>query len=162
MPVVKLTTFDKTTGQLRDLAAGETFTGGADSGIAAYTTAAAVLKGNVLYASAPGTVNKAQANSQTTTKPVGIAQAAAGSGTSVSVQTNGIVTFTTAEWDAITGQSGGLVFNTDYYLSVAAAGLLIPLSSVAAIAAGNFIVKVGRAISTVDLSFEPGQPYQVN
>ena len=64
------------------------------------------------------------------------------------VQTNGKVILTTAQWDSITGQSGGLTPGSGYYLSQTA-GLLTktPVNS------GRFIV--GVALTTTDFQLEP-------
>lgn len=67
--------------------------------------------------------------------------AAAASG---AVQTDGFFTATTAQWDAITGQTGGLTPGAAYFLSAATAGRL---TTTAPTATGQFVCYVGRAIS---------------
>lgn len=71
--------------------------------------------------------------------------AAAASG---AVQTDGFFTATTAQWDAITGQTGGLTPAAAYFLSAATAGRL---TTTAPTATGQFCCYVGKAISSTVL-----------
>jgi len=68
--------------------------------------------------------------------------AAAASG---AVQTDGFDVATTAQWDAVTGQTGGLTPSAAYFLSAVTAGRL---TTTAPTATGQFCCYVGRAIST--------------
>jgi hypothetical protein len=113
----------------------------------AVTAANILIAGNPVYASAADTVDLAKADSATTSTVVGLAIAGYAAGAAV-IQTTGTVTLTTGEWDAVAGTTGGLVFNTKYYLSAATAGLL---TATAPDATGNELSLVGTAISTVDL-----------
>jgi hypothetical protein len=72
-----------------------------------------------------------------------IANAASGQ-----MQTVGIQTLTTVQWDAVTGGSGGLTANAKYYLDTATAG---KLTATAPSTVGQFVTLVGRAISTTQL-----------
>jgi hypothetical protein len=78
--------------------------------------------------------------------------AAAGSG---SVQTDGFFIATTAQWDAITGQTGGLTPNAAYFLSATTAGRL---TTTAPTATGQFSTYIGRAVSAtvLELSIDRG------
>jgi hypothetical protein len=68
--------------------------------------------------------------------------AAAASG---AVQTDGFFTATTAQWDVVTGQTGGLTSGAAYFLSAATAG---KLTTTAPTATGSFCCYVGKAISS--------------
>ena len=66
-----------------------------------------------------------------------------------SIQTSGVLSATTGEWDAIiTGGSGGLTFNTKYYLSAVTPGKLV---TTPAVTGGTYVCPVGIAISTTEL-----------
>jgi hypothetical protein len=68
----------------------------------------------------------------------------AGSGGNVRVRQRGPVTLTTAQWDAVTGDSGGLTPFVEYYLSATAGQLAktVPATT------GDNVVVVGIALST--------------
>jgi len=127
----------------------------ADAALPQLIADAVIIAGAALYASAADHVNNAKADSIATARVVGLAAAAIGSGSSGSVETQDILALTTAQWDAVAGTTGGLTFNTDYYLSAATAGMLTatPPSTV-----GQVVVKVGRAISTTELKVQISQP----
>jgi hypothetical protein len=64
----------------------------------------------------------------------------------VVVQSQGVLTLTEAQWDVVTGGSGGLARGAPYYLSSLVRGRLTtsqPLSD-------NFLVRVGIALSATD------------
>lgn len=113
-----------------------------------YQADAAMVAGNVVYASAAGHVGLAKADAVGTSKVTGLAVASISSGSSGAVQNGGIVSLSTALWDAIAGTTGGLTYNTIYYLSAATAGAL---TSTPPSTAGQYVVPVGIAQSTTDL-----------
>lgn len=107
-----------------------------------------------LYQKSDGDVDFGRANAQGTVQIIGFAAediTAAGSGI---VQTDGILVATTGEWDAVTGQSGGLTAGSPYYLSAATAGMM---TTTAPSSAGQFVVRLGLATSSTefDISIEP-------
>jgi hypothetical protein len=53
----------------------------------------------------------------------------------------------------VTGQVGGLTPNSTYYLSAATAGAL---TTTAPSTAGQFVYRVGKAISTTQMDIDPG------
>lgn len=108
--------------------------------------AATLIAGNAVYASSATQVDKAAANADATAKPIGLATAAISSAASGSVQTSGIITLTTGQWDALCGTTGGLTFGTTYFLS-ATAGLL---TSTAPSTSGYYVVPVIEALSTTE------------
>ena len=125
--------------------------------IISLVAAATITIGNPVYLSSANGCNKAQANAVSTAKVIGLAKAGITSGSSGSVQTDGIITLTTGEWDAIAGTTGGLTFNTDYFLSAAASGAIT-----ATVPEGtNYIVKIGRAISTLSLDLNISSPIKL-
>lgn len=135
-------------GQIQQLPAGDTLSAAASEvDVIALTAAATVAALCPVYSSAAGSFDKAAANAAGTRKVIGFAQTAINSAASGIIQTDGILVGTTAEWDAVAGTTGGLTANTEYFLS-ATAGLI---SSTAASASGNYVVKVGTAISTTEL-----------
>lgn len=100
----------------------------------------------------PGQVVPAKADLGATAFAVGIYVAAA-SGEHpivrpVTIKNTGIVELTTAQWDALTGESGGLTVDERYYVSAATAGHLVgtPPSTT-----GTFQTLVGIALSTTQL-----------
>ena len=111
-----------------------------------------LIAGQVVYASAAGHCDKARANAAGTSRVIGLAAAAITSGASGSIQTNGIVTLTTGEWDAAFGTTGGLTFNTVYYLSAGTAGLG---TATATTTTGQLVVQLGIALSTTELYLDP-------
>ena len=96
-----------------------------------------------------GTVIPGRANDASTSFVTGLAAGAAVAGSSAIVQMAGPITLTTAEWDAITGDSGGIVRGVPYYLSAGSnEGRLTrtPPSD-----DGEFVVQVGIGMSANDL-----------
>lgn len=112
------------------------------------TADAALIAGQIVYPSSASHINKAKADSATTAKPIGLATAAISNGAVGGVQTDGVLTLTTTEWDALMGTTGGLTANTIYYLSAATAGLG---TATAPTTVGHYVVQIGEAISTTEL-----------
>jgi len=116
----------------------------------------AIPKGTPVYVFADGQVKKAQADASGTIEvlglvyPTSIAPSATGW-----IITDGILEASTAEWDAITGGSGGLTAGSIYYLDPDAAGML---TTTAPTTVGNYVVRVGKALSTTELEITITQP----
>ena len=108
-----------------------------------------LVPGTPVYETAvASTVDKARANAIATCHVVGLSVGTiTASGTGV-IRSAGVLTLSTAEWDAVTGGTGGLTIGSRYYLDPATAGklTLAPTDST-----GNFMVEVGKALSTVGL-----------
>lgn len=108
-----------------------------------------------VYISGAGQIKLGQANATGTIQLVGLAKdpsiANAANGF---VQTDGSFAATTAQWDVVTGQTGGLTPGAVYFLSAATAGRL---TTVAPNTVGQFVVRVGLAISTtqMDITIQP-------
>jgi hypothetical protein len=114
--------------------------------------AGAIVIGAPVYISANNTVDKAKADAVGTVNVIGLAyDASTASAASGGVLIDGVLTASTAQWDAVAGTSGGLTKDVIYYLSAATAGLL---TSTAPSAAGQFVVAVGIGLSTTDMKIE--------
>jgi hypothetical protein len=75
----------------------------------------------------------------------------------VQIQTSGLLTLTTAQWDTVTGDSGGLVQGDAYYVSIDPIG---QLTRHAPSGPGQFVSRVGFAISATTMLVEPAAPVQ--
>jgi hypothetical protein len=100
-----------------------------------------------------GEARKAQANSFLSSRVRGLVLATANDTDPVEVQVDGIFEATTGEWDAVTGQTGGLTEGEQYYLSPDTAG---ELTVNAPDSWGEFVVPVGVALSATELDIEIG------
>ena len=115
-----------------------------------------IVIGMAVYASAADTVKRGQANAKSTSGIVGlvydtsIAASAAGN-----VAESGILIATTTQWDAVAGTTGGLTFNTLYFLDPATAG---KITSTVPTTVGQSLTLIGRALSTTELLILIGQP----
>lgn len=113
---------------------------------------AAVVICTPVYSITPsGSFDKANAAAAGTSKVIGLVSQApsigiAGSGP---IAVGGVLAATTAQWDAVvTGGSGGLVFNTDYYLDITVGKLVTAAAAfIIANTTGNYLVHVGRGLS---------------
>ncbi len=118
--------------------------------------AGAVVCGAPVYAKSDTEYDKGRANASGTIRIIGLQKDAsvAAAGTGI-IQTDGILPLTTVQWDAVAGTTGGLIFNTVYYLDPATAG---KITSTAPSAAGQYVVPVGIALSTteLDIDLHPG------
>lgn len=145
-------------GQVEQLQAGDTLDASvSEVDVTSETNdnASPIVIGMAVYAKSDGDVDLARANAQGTVQVEGLVRdtsiAAAASGI---IQTDGVLTATTGQWDAVTGQSGGLTAGSPYYLSAATAGNITPTAPTSV---GEFVVRVGLALSStaLDISIEP-------
>lgn len=118
--------------------------------------AASMQLGEAVYISGASTANKARGNALSTALAVGlVASASVAPAGLASVQLNGTLSGTTGQWDAVTGQTGGLTPGAYYYLSSTTAGkLAVTYPSTP----GVYPVKVGIALSSTELliDIDPG------
>jgi hypothetical protein len=118
--------------------------------------ASSITIGQAVYVEAAGSVDLAQANASSTVEILGLVKstsiAAAASG---SIQTDGILTATTVQWDAVTGGTGGLTAGSIYYLDPDTPGLL---TTTAPTTAADYVVRVGLALSTTDMDITVSEP----
>ena len=64
------------------------------------------------------------------------------------IQTGGLLEATTGEWDAVTGDAGGLTAGTQYFVDPDAAGML---TDTAPTTVDDFVCAVGIALSTTEM-----------
>lgn len=106
--------------------------------------ATAITIGKVVYISAGDTVKLANANAVGTKNAVGLVfDTSVNSSAAGSVAVAGSITATTAQWDSVTGQSGGLTAGAKYYLSNTIAGGLTTTAPVT-----GYVASIGYALST--------------
>lgn len=80
-------------------------------------TGSVAVPGRAIYISGDGDFGLALANNITTSKVIGFVGASISGGASGPVVIDGILELTAGQWDAVTGQSGGLTPGAEYYLS---------------------------------------------
>lgn len=145
-------------GNVQQLQAGDTLDAvAAEVDIVTMTNgnAGSIVIGTPVYPDSPGSVDLAQANASGTVNLLGfVKDATIVSAASGSIQTDGILAATTGQWDAVTGDTGGLTAGTVYWLDPTTAG---KLTTTAPTSVGQYVVRVGQAISTTELeiSIEP-------
>lgn len=145
-----------TNGQLEQLQVGDTLDIG-NTTTKTNNSGGAMVIGNVVYVNGVNAL-LARANAQATIRVAGLATGGAANASPVDILTDGILTATTGQWDAITGQVGGLTVGADYFLSAATAGLL---TSTAPTTAGEFVLRVGHALSATEFEIEIQQPIKL-
>ena len=108
-----------------------------------------VVIGAPVYASSAGKFKEAIASAIGTSKVIGLmVDTTVANGATGVIQTDGVLTATTGQWDAITAETGGLVADTVYYLDPDTSGLLTitPTSTDT-----ELVVRVGTGLSTTQL-----------
>lgn len=121
------------------------------------TFTATALIGQIVYADSVTSVTLAQANADLPSKVVGIAIAGVTAAASGAVGFGGVITATIGEWDAVAGTTGGLNVGLKYYLSDAAAGMMLEAGALTGITQGEYLVELGRALSTTELLWQPSR-----
>lgn len=128
-------------------------TGPANTVVLINDNISALAIGTPVYSSASGHVDKAEANAQATAILAGlVADVTIPSATPGKVQTLGPLSATTAQWDAITGDVGGLSFGDWYYIDPATPG---KLTKTAPSTGGQYVAPVGNALSTTMIVVNP-------
>ena len=121
--------------------------------------ASPIVIGHVVYCDWAGTVDLARANALGAAEDIGfvknISIAAAADGY---IQTNGVLEATTGQWDAVAGTTGGLTAGAVYYLDPSTAG---NITETAPIAAGQYVIRAGKAISTTELEISITEPIKL-
>jgi hypothetical protein len=108
-----------------------------------------IVKCSVVYNSGNDHVKLANAGAMLTKDVIGLVlDSQINSGAMGQIATDGVLVATTAQWDAVFGTQGGLVFRTRYFLSpnVYGAGTSTPPSQT-----GLYVVALGIALSTTEL-----------
>lgn len=126
--------------------------------------AATAIFGAPVYSFGAGTFKRAQANNTTTTRAIGLIAATAGvaAGVAGTVVTSGPLSATTALWDAVTGQSGGLTPGATYFVDAVNLGKIttaVPSDPISPATA--FVQPIGRAIDTTILNVQIGTTVQL-
>lgn len=131
-------------GEIQQLQSGDSIAQEED---AQFTADAAMIAGQVVYMTAADHIGKAKADAAGTAQPIGLCNSAISNGAVGPVQTGGIITLTTTQWDAVFGTTGGLAFNAPYFLSAGTAGIgtATPPSTV-----GQYVIQLGVALSTTE------------
>ena len=121
--------------------------------------AGSIVIGTPVYVSAADTVDKAQADAAGTMDAIGLVRDVSIASSSAGViQTDGILAATTTQWDAVAGTSGGLSAGTFYYLDPDTAG---KITATAPTTVGQFVVRIGQAISTTELEISFTDPIKL-
>lgn len=111
--------------------------------------AGSIVIGTPVYISASGSVDKARTNAGSTSLAVGlVADTTIATTATGNITVAGVLTATTGQWDAVTGQTGGLTAGSRYFISAATAGAL---TTTAPTTAGQFVAAVGIALSTTKM-----------
>ena len=109
---------------------------------------ASLAPGAPVYPTTNDHVDNAKADAAGTSTCIGLSQAGCASSATGQVQTEGVLTLTTGQWDAVFGTTGGLTVGTTYYLSPTTAGkgtATVPTTI------GQYVVILGEALSTTEL-----------
>lgn len=117
-----------------------------------------LLAGSPVYAKTNAHWGLAQADAFPQTRFAGMAEAATAATFPATVLTSGPIELTTAEWDALTGQVGGLTPGSVYYLSPSTAG---EIQTTPPAVTGQFSVKVGKAVTPTILDIDPRNPIKL-
>lgn len=122
----------------------------------------AAVIGAPVYANGAGTFHMARANASGTKDVIGLVKdTSIADSASGGIQTNGVLSATTTQWDAVvTGASGGLVVGTKYMVDPDNAGKLVTYA--ATIDAGEFVCPVGIALSTTEMLIRLGETKKRN
>lgn len=118
--------------------------------------AGAIVIGAPVYNDVADGVKKAKADASGTKNVIGLVKdTSITNGVAGGIQTTGVLAATTGQWDAVFGTTGGLTVGTRYFLSAGTAGLG---TATAPSTVGQFVVLLGIALSTTELSLSSFQP----
>ena len=116
----------------------------------------AIVIGTPVYVDGDGTVKMAKADALSTSEVVGlVTDVSVAASDPARILTDGRITATTAQWDAVTGETGGLTAGSVYYLSPTTAG---ELSTSAPTAETETVVRLGLALSSTVLEISIDRP----
>ena len=146
-------------GQIQQIQAGDTLDASANEVDVVNLTnnnVGAIVIGNAVYSDAANGVDLAQANASGTVEVLGLVKdVSISASASGPIQTDGILAATTGQWDTIAGTTGGLSAGSVYYLDASTAGFL---TETAPTTVGQFVVRIGKAISTTEMEISIAQP----
>lgn len=153
MPTIRPVYIDTTTGELTRAGVNDSLANEVDFLTVQNESGGSLVIGTPIYFT--GTANEvdnAKADALATARVAGlvsdvsIADASPGG-----ALTNGRLTATTTQWDAITGQTGGLTPGDKYYLDPATAG---KLTATPPSADGQVMAPIGQAVSSTVMSVD--------
>ncbi len=149
-------------GQIQQLQAGDTLDAmSSEVDIVSKTNgnASPIVICTPVYVKVDGTVDMAKADASGTVQVLGLVKdtsiAASASG---AIQTDGVLVATTGQWDTVAGTTGGLTAGTVYYVDPSTAG---KLTATAPTTTGQFVVRVGLALSTTELDISTTAPIKL-
>jgi len=146
-------------GGIQQLQAGDTLdatVSGPASVAMTNNNASPIVIGNAVYCDGAGTVDLAQSDASGTVEVLGlVSDVSIGAAASGTIQTDGVLSATTGQWDVIAGTTGGLAAGTVYYLDPDTPGYI---TSTAPTSGGEYVVRIGQAISTTELEISIEQP----
>ena len=139
-----------TNGVVQQLQAGDSLDTRAEQFQLINDEATPVVIGSAVYPDVAGGFKKAQANAAGTKDVIGLVGQAPSITNAVAgaITLDGVLTATTTQWDAVTGDVGGLVFKARYYLDPTTPG---KITKTAPTAVGQYVCEIGEAMSTLDL-----------
>lgn len=121
-------------------------TGYTNRGFIANGNTSSFDQGNAITTNTNGEILFAKADAAGTANVLGLViEAAEGSGRPVGYQIDGLMTLEIAQWDNVTGQTGGLTPQAVYWLSPATAG---KLTTTKPISGGAYQTPIGYATSS--------------
>ena len=141
-------------GQLQQLQAGDTLGAPVNTpsirGMTNGEASAAIVIGTPIYEAAADSVKRGQANAKATSGITGLVyDASIAAGASGNVATGGVLVATTAQWDAVvTGETGGLIAETNYFLDPVNVG---KLTATPPTTVGQVNALIGVGLSTTEL-----------
>lgn len=141
-------------GQIQQLPGGDTINGtvgGTNTTLQVLTNnqGSTINKGHAVYVDTANNVKLASANSATATQFIGfVADTNIGTGNTGNIQHSGVLTANTAQWDAVTGETGGLVANQVYYLSSTTAGMTV---NAAPTADTKYVKPIGIGLTSTEM-----------
>lgn len=94
------------------------------------------------------------ANAETLPNAIGLVGEPILMGENGAVQTDGKITATTAEWDAVTGQTGGLTPGSVYYLGAIGGLTVTPVIT-------GYLTRLGIAVNSTDLEIKISRPIRL-
>lgn len=142
--------------KIQQLQAGDTLATNPDNASATFTST--VVAGEAVYGDAPGSVDQGLASAAASSKVIGLAPAGVTAAATGDYTYDGIVTLTTGEWDVVTGETGGLTVDLNYYLDDGTAGHMLQEDNVATLLTGDSRVLIGTAISTTEIQLNIQEP----
>ena len=132
-------------GQIQQLPTGDTIEGQNLTVDLTENDATGTPKVTPVYVDSPGTYKQAKADAAATKNVLGFTTAAVSSGGTGTIQLEGIIEAATGDWDAVTGDVGGLTAGSKYYLDPDTVGMITdnPPTTDA-----DYVCPLGEAIST--------------